>query len=595
MRVPNSLIVGGCLLAGTLIAQTTSQPAASEAAKSGSDQTWWKHAVIYEIYPRSFADTNGDGIGDLNGITRHLGYLEALGIDAIWITPFYPSPQVDFGYDITDYEAIDPQYGTLKDFGRLLSSAKKHNIRVILDMVFNHTSDKHPWFVESSGSRDNLKADWYVWNSGIPADAPGVTDYQKKNQHGGMVPPNNWVSELGGSAWEWVPARKQFYYHAFYKQQPDLNWRNSAVEDAMFKAVKFWLDRGVAGFRLDAIPELVEDAQLRNETETGGLNDQGDPNLSGNRQFNQPEAHDVLRRLRALVGKYPGDRVLIGETYVHSTAALDQWYGGAAHDELQLPMDTQLGFGPFDAPRIRQLLDEAETQLHGSQPLYVFDNHDNIRSMDRLGDGVHNLEIAKAVATILLTSRAAALTYYGAPIGMTTTTPQRKEDVRDPEGITGWPKDKGRDGERTPMQWTPDLQAGFSTNPHTWLPVAPNYTTVNVETESANPDSLLNWYKTLIALRRSNPALRDGGMVMLNTDKKDVLCYMRMAPQGESPVVVAINISAEPQTITLDVKQLGIGSTTVLTLATSSPSLRNVNSLAAVTLPPYASWVAKLR
>ena len=598
MRALNSLVVGGCLLAGTLVAQTKSRlpaPAPSETAKPGSDQTWWKHAVIYEIYPRSFADTNGDGIGDLNGITKHLGYLEELGIDAIWITPFYPSPQVDFGYDITDYEAIDPQYGTLKDFDSLMSAAKKHNVRVILDMVLNHTSDKHPWFVESSSSRDNPKADWYVWNSGILVDAPGVTDYQRKNEHDGMVPPNNWASELGGSAWEWVPARKQFYYHAFYKQQPDLNWRNPAVEDAMFNAVKFWLDRGVAGFRLDAIPELIEDAQLRNETETGGLNDQGDPNLAGNRQFNQPEAHDVLRRLRALVGKYPGDRVLIGETYVHSTAALDQWCGGAAQDELQLPMDTQVGFGPFNAPRIRQLLDEAETQLHGSQPLYVFDNHDNVRSMDRLGDGVHNLEIAKAVATILLTSRATALTYYGAPIGMTTTTPQRKEDVRDPEGITGWPKDKGRDGERTPMQWTPDAQAGFSTNPNTWLPAAPNYKTVNVETERANPDSLLNWYKTLIALRRSNPALRDGGMVILNTDKKDVVCYMRKAPQAESPVVVAINISPEPQTITLDVRQFGIKRAKAQTLATSSPSLRTINSLVAVTLPPYASWVATLR
>ena len=302
----------------------------------------------------------------------------------------------------------------------------------------------------------------------------------------------------------------------------------------MLKSVKPWLDRGVAGFRLDAIPELVEDAQLRNETETGGLNDQGDPNLAGNYQFNQPEAHDVLHRLRAMVDKYSDDRVLIGETYVHSTAALDQWYGGPAHDELQLPMDTQVGFGSFNAPRLRQLIEEAETELHGSQPLFVFDNHDNIRSMDRLGDGVHNLEIAKAVATVLLTSRATALTYYGAPIGITTTTPQRKEDVRDPEGVSGWPKDKGRDGERTPMQWTPGPQAGFSSNPHTWLPIAPNYKTINVESESADPDSLLNWYKNLIELRRANPALRDGGMVMLNADNKDVLCYMRTAPEWKT-------------------------------------------------------------
>jgi alpha-glucosidase len=604
MRVFISLIVVACLLARVPSAQATdqAQPNSSETARPTADHTWWKHAVIYEIYPRSFADTNGDGVGDLNGITKHLGYLQKLGIDAIWITPFYPSPQVDFGYDITDYETIDPQYGTLKDFDRLLSSAKKHDIRIILDMVLNHTSNKHPWFVESASSRNNPKADWYVWNSGIPAGSPGVTDYQRKNEHDGMVPPNNWVSELGGPAWEWVPARKQFYYHAFYKQQPDLNWRNPAVEEAMFSAVKFWLDRGVAGFRLDAIPEIFEDAQLHNETETGGLNDQGDPNLTGDHQFNQPETHDVLRRLRAMVDKYPGDRVLIGETYVHSTAALDQWYGGAAHDELQLPMDTEVGFGSFNAPRIRQLIDEAETQLHGSQPLFVFDNHDNVRSMDRLGDGVHNLEIAKAVATILLTSRATALTYYGAPIGMTTTIPQRKEDVRDPEGVSGWPKDKGRDGERTPMQWTPGPQAGFSSNPHTWLPVAPNYKTINVESESADPNSLLNWYKNLIELRRSNPALRDGGMVMLNTDNKEVLSYMRTAPEGKSPVIVAINMSSQPQMITLDVKQFGIASAKTHTLATSAPSLQGVPPLesvipplVSVTLPPFASWVAALQ
>lgn len=597
MRIFTALIVVGCLLARALSAQTMSQAQAnsSETATPSSDQTWWKHAVIYEIYPRSFADTNGDGIGDLNGITKHLGYLQKLGIDAIWITPFYPSPQVDFGYDITDYETIDPQYGTLKDFDHLMSAAKKRNIRIILDLVLNHTSDKHPWFIESSSSRSNPKADWYVWNSGIPSNSLGVTDYQKKNEHDGMVPPNNWVSELGGPAWEWVPARKQFYYHAFYKQQPDLNWRNPAVQEAMFKSVKFWLNRGVAGFRLDAIPELIEDAQLRNETETGGLNDQGDPNLTGNYQFNQPEVHDVLRRLRAMVDKYPGDRVLIGETYLHSTAVLDQWYGGPAHDELQLPMDTQAGFGSFNAARIRQLIDEAETQLHGSQPLFVFDNHDNIRSMDRLGDGVHNLDIAKAVATVLLTSRATALTYYGAPIGMTTTTPLRKEDVRDPEGISGWPKDKGRDGERTPMQWTPGPQAGFSSNPHTWLPVAPNYKAINVESESADPNSLLNWYKNLIELRRSNPALRDGGMVMLNADNKDVLCYMRTGPEGKSPVIVAINISSQPQMITLDPKQFGIDRAKTHTLATSAPSLQDVLSLQSVTLPPFASWVAAVQ
>src|SRR5438309_2744613 len=230
----------------------------------------------------------------MNGITQRLDYLQALGVDAIWISPMYPSPQVDFGYDISDYENVDPQYGTLKDFDRLVEEAKKRNIRIILDMVLNHTSDKHKWFIESASSRNNPKADWYVWNNGVPVDSPGVTPYQKRWVHDGVVPPNNWESLFGGSAWEWVPARKQFYYHKFYKQQPDLNWRNAVVERAMFDSMRFWLDRGVAGFRLDAIPTLFEDTQLRNEDEVGGINAQGDPNLNDLRTNMLPEVHDVL-------------------------------------------------------------------------------------------------------------------------------------------------------------------------------------------------------------------------------------------------------------------------------------------------------------
>ncbi|HLI76087.1 MAG TPA: alpha-amylase family glycosyl hydrolase, partial [Acidobacteriaceae bacterium] len=255
----------------------TGNPSAdlAAAAKPSMDQTWWKHAVVYEIYPRSFGDSNGDGVGDLNGIDAHLDYLQKLGVDAVWIAPMYPSPQVDFGYDISDYENVDPAYGTMADFDHLEADAKKHNVRIILDMVMNHTSDKHKWFLESASSRTNPKADWYVWNDGVPADAPGVNDYQRKYAHDGpkgkVVPPNNWVSLFGGSAWEWVPARQQFYYHKFYKQQPDLNYRNPAVEKAMLDTMRFWLDRGVAGFRLDAIPTLFEDPQLRNEPETGGL------------------------------------------------------------------------------------------------------------------------------------------------------------------------------------------------------------------------------------------------------------------------------------------------------------------------------------
>jgi alpha-glucosidase len=597
-RLFASALIAGCLIANPAWGwtQQTGVYSAEAAPAPSHEETWWKHAVIYEIYPRSFQDSNGDGIGDLNGIRERLGYLQGLGVDAIWIAPMYPSPQVDFGYDISNYEAVDPQYGTMADFDRLLAAAKQHNIRIVLDMVLNHTSDKHKWFVESASSRKNAKADWYVWSDGVKADAPGVTDYQKKFEHEGMVPPNNWESIFGGSAWEWVPARRQFYYHRFYKQQPDLNWNNPAVEKAMFDMMRFWLDKGVAGFRLDAIPSLFEDPQLRNEPETGGVNAQGDPNLSDEYVDNLPKVHEVIRRMRAMVNAYPGNRVLIGETYLPNTAEMEKWYGGAARNELQLPMDMLVGFNDgYSAAHFRKYIGEAETELEGSQPLFVFDNHDNARSITRYGDGVHDVAIAKTVAAMLLTTRATALTYYGAEIGMPTSTPTRREDVKDPIGITGWPKEKGRDGERTPMQWTPGLDAGFSTAKTTWLPIPPSYKTINVETESADPDSLLNWYKQLIALRRTNATLHDGGFAMLDAGDADVLAYVRTAPEGAAPVVVAINMSAQAKTVSLDVSAFGGTGKTAKTLAASEASLRGVTSTENVMLPPYSAWVGEVR
>jgi alpha-glucosidase len=583
-----------------IAAVTMCLSASAQTPASHTDATWWKHAVIDELYPRSYQDSNGDGVGDLAGMEQRLGYLQGLGVDAIWIAPMYPSPQVDFGYDISDYENVDPQYGTLADFDRLEAAAKQHHIRILLDMVLNHTSDKHKWFVESESSLTNPKADWYVWNDGIAASSAGAGAFQKRyvqhTTHGDVVPPNNWESLFGGSAWEWNPARQQFYYHKFYKQQPDLNWRNPAVEAAMFAAMRFWLDRGVAGFRLDAITTLFEDPQLRNEVETGCTNKQGDPCLDNSRTDDLPEDHDVIRRMRAMVETYPGDRVLIGETYLPNTATLDKWYGGEKKDELQLPMDMLVGFGDnskLNATYFRKKLNEAETQIHGSQPLIVFDNHDNVRSIDRYGDGTHDVEIAKLLATMLFTSRATALTYYGAEIGMRTETPTRREYVKDPIGITGWPKEKGRDGERTPMQWTPGPQAGFSTNPHTWLPIPANHTTINVQTEEGKPDSLLNWYKRLIALRRSNAALRDGEMRMLPSTDPDVLAYVRQA--GAEVVVAVMNMSAQSKTLTLSPADLGTKSTKVHTLASSVAELASVTSVQMVTLPPFSSWVVEVR
>ncbi len=573
--------------------------AAAAPGRTARDAAWWKHAVIYEIYPRSFQDSNGDGVGDLNGITSRLDYLKDLGVDAVWISPMFPSPQVDFGYDVSDYRTVDPQYGSLADMDRLIAEAQKRNIRVCLDWVVNHTSDKHQWVIDSASSRTNPKHDWYMWNDGVDAHGPGVTAYQKKFEHEGKVPPNNWVSFFGGSAWEWVPAVHQFYYHLFYKQQPDLNWRNPAVEKAMFDGMEFWMKRGVAGFRLDAVPTLFEDPQLRNDPEKGGVNAQGDPNVSNLYTVGLPEVHDTVKRMRKVVDKYPG-AVLIGETYLPSIAELDTWYGGAAKDELQLPMDMQIGFhgdhDKLDASSFRTHLREVETGIHGSQPLVVFDNHDNVRSIDRYADGVHNVEIAKLLAAMLFTTKSTAMMYYGEELGMPTTTPTRVEDVRDPIGITGWPKEKGRDGERTPMQWNGSSpQAGFSTNPRTWLPVPPNYKTINVETESADPSSLLNWHKKLTALRRQEPALRDGEMVFVDTANPSVLSYVRKGPAGSSSVLVSLNMSSKPQTLALDLSSAGISSSHVKTLGSSDASLTNAGSINGLVLPPYASWVGEVQ
>jgi alpha-glucosidase len=559
---------------------------------TGSPGSWWKHAVIYEIYPRSFQDSNGDGIGDLNGIRARMDYLQRLGVDAIWIAPMYPSPQIDFGYDISDYQKVDPQYGTVSDMDRLIADGKNHNIRVVLDMVLNHTSDKHQWFLDAASSRTNPKHDWYVWNDGKPADAPGVGAYQKRFVHEGRVPPNNWVSLFGGSAWAWVPAVHQFYYHKFYAQQPDLNWDNPDVEKAAFGAMRFWLDRGIAGFRLDAIPTLFEDPQLRDEPVLPGVNAQGDPNLQEIYTTNLPKVHEVIRRMRLMADSYPGNRVLIGETYLPNTAELDKWYGGAKHDELHVPMDMLVGFhGDHDklnAATLRARIEEVETQVHGSQPLIVFDNHDNVRSTDRYGDGVHNAQIDKVLATVLLTTKASALMYYGEELGMPTTTPTRKEDVKDPIGITGWPKEKGRDGERTPMQWTAGPQAGFSTNAKTWLPIPENHLRLNVAVEQKDKSSLLNWYESLMALRHTNPALHDGAMTMLDSSNPSVLSYIRA--EGSSAVVVMMNCTGESQTVALDVK-----ATSVKILLTDDPALEKVTSLRSVTLAPYASFVASVQ
>jgi alpha-glucosidase len=588
-----SLFLGAVALTAQGQPAPASTPHQTATTSSANLQDWWKNAVICEIYPRSFQDSNGDGIGDLNGITQRLDYLKTLGVDAIWLSPIYPSPQVDFGYDISDYENIDPQYGTLADFDRLVAEARKRHIRILMDMVMNHSSDKHKWFEESRSSRNNPYRDWYVWH-----DGKGETATEK-----GEVP-NNWQSDFGHSAWEWDEKTRQYYYHKFYIQQPDLNWDNPKVHQAFKDIIGFWLKRGVGGFRFDAITTLFEDPNLTDDDVLKGKdgksfqNAYGDVALNDTRTNNLPSTHPVMQEMRVVSDKFgsggfPGTRVLIGETYLPNIGELAKQYGTPDKPEFQLPMDTQIGFiNKLDVAAFRAKLNDAETQLGSNIPLIVFDNHDNARLDARYGDGVHDTDIQRVISTMLFASRGTALFYYGDEIGMKTTPPTRKEDVKDPVGLTGWPKDKGRDGERTPMQWDATTNAGFTTATP-WLPVPPTYTTVNVKAEEPQPDSLLSWYKSLIGLKKDNPAFAHGDNVMLDMENTKVLSWMRKAA-GATQVVVAVNFTADAQTVNLTTGDAGVKAGHAKTLL-KSPGGIDPASLDKVELGPFGVYIGEVK
>jgi alpha-glucosidase len=546
-------------------AQTAGKAPAGKTLDAEGHQ-WWQHAVFYEIYPRSFADSNNDGIGDLKGITSKLDYLKDLGVDAIWITPCFPSPQVDFGYDVSDYENIDPMYGTLADFDALASEAKKRGIHIILDFVVNHTSDQHKWFLDSKASRTAEHRDWYIWRDG----------------KGAGQPPNNWISDFGGSAWTLDPATNQYYYHYFAAAQPDLNWRNPAVKDAMFDVTRWWYKRGVSGFRLDAVDTLFEDPKLRDNPVKSGTNAFGDPNEENKYNDKLPEVHDTLRELRKVADE--NNAVLIGETWTADIAELNKYYG-EGNNELQLPMDflftTVNKLSPADFRKQIAAVDAAS-----GWPTFVISNHDIVRSYDRYGDGEHNDQIAKLMAGLYLTLRGTPILYYGEEIGMKTTPPTRKEDVKDPIGRTGWPKEKGRDGERTPMQWDESGNAGFSkTAP--WLPVPATAKTHNVADESKDPESVLMFYKKVLKLRHTNKALLDGTYTPLNENDQNVLSYLRT--YKDQAVLVALNMSGAERKVNFELSKTGFSSAKSLA-ATGKASVNG----SVVTLEPYGVFIGQL-
>jgi alpha-glucosidase len=565
MKILLAWAVGVIILLALLGSLAVAQSAARAA--DGKADPWWKHAVFYEIYPRSFADSNNDGIGDLNGITSKLDYLKDLGVDAIWITPCFPSPQVDFGYDVSDYLNIDPMYGTLADFDVLAREAKKRNIRIILDFVVNHTSDQHKWFLASKSSRTSPYRDWYIWRDG---KGPGQ-------------PPNNWISGFGGSAWKFDPTTNQYYYHYFYPEQPDLNWRNPAVKDAMFDVTRFWYKRGVSGFRLDAVDTLFEDPNLKdNPVKSAGANAFGDPNLESKYNTKLPEVHDALRGLRKIADEY--NAVLIGETWTEDVAELNEYYG-ASNNELQLPMDFLFTMVKKLSPaEFRKQI--AEVNAASGWPTFVVSNHDIVRSYDRYGDGEHNDQIAKLMAALYLTLRGSPIMYYGEEIGMKTTPPTRKEDVKDPIGRKGWPEEKGRDGERTPMQWNSSQNAGF-TKGTPWLPVPQTYKTHNVAEELKDPNSVLIFYKKVLKLRHDNAALLQGNYTPVNESDANVLSYLRI--YKDWGVVVALNMSGTEQRVNLQLKDAGFKSAKDL-VTTGDSRIRGHE----LSLEPYGVFIGEL-
>jgi alpha-glucosidase len=479
---------------------------------------WWQRGVVYQVYPRSFQDSDGDGVGDLRGIAQRLDHLVELGVDALWLSPIQPSPMADFGYDVADYCGVDPIFGSLEDFDHLVAEAHGRGLRVILDFVPNHSSDRHPWFLDSRASRTSAKRDWYIWRDPAP----------------GGGPPNNWISHFGGSAWEWDAATGQYYLHSFLKEQPDLNWRNPALRAAMLDVLRFWLDRGVDGFRVDVIWLLVKDEQLRDNPPNPGWQ----PGQSEHDRLldlysaDQPEVHGIIAEMRAVLEGYD-QRLLIGEIYL-PVEKLVTYYGhegGGAH----LPFNFLLIRAPWNAAEVARIIQDYEAALPpGAWPNWVLGNHDQSRIATRVGAAQ-----ARVAAMLLLTLRGTPTIYYGDEIGMT--------DVPIPPALVQDPAEKnqpgigvGRDPERTPMLWDASAHGGFTTATP-WLPAGPVEN--NVAALSGQPDSILALYRRLIALRRNNPALVAGTIGEV-TARNNVLSFARAL--GGQRLHVLLNMGGAP-------------------------------------------------
>ena len=487
---------------------------------------WWKEGIVYQIYPRSFQDTNGDGIGDIKGIISRLDHLTWLGVSALWISPIYKSPMYDYGYDISDYRTIDPAFGTKEDVLELIEQAHARNLRIIFDMVLNHTSHQHRWFVESSANLQNPKRDFYIW------------------QDSGKKKPNNWLAAFGGSAWTIHKETNQFYMHSFLKEQPDLNWRNPAVVEALFGEVAHWLDMGVDGFRLDVINLIVKDEALRDNPPRVGETIRPYDMQNHLYDRNQPLAHIRLKAFRKLLEKYQ-ERMLVGEIMVdkpgepQSAAA----YLGNGIDELHLAFDFSFMWVPWKACAWRNAAKRWYSCIPAlGWPCWVLSNHDVVRAITRFGD---NQFKARLASLFLFTQQGTPFIYYGEEIGMKDKRLPRKS-IQDPVGKRYWPFHPGRDGQRRPMQWDDTFQAGFSSGTP-WLPLHADFHNNSVEKQQKDQDSLLNLYKSIIAIRNNDPVLRLGLCEFILEENSDVLCYTRRY-QGQSRLIL-LNFSKGPKKI----------------------------------------------
>ena len=502
---------------------------------------WWRGAVIYQVYPRSFQDTNSDGLGDLKGITQRLPHIASLGVDAIWLSPFFKSPMADMGYDVSDYCDVDPIFGTLDDFDEMMSAAHALGLKIIIDQVISHTSDQHPWFVESRASRSNPKSDWYVW-----------ADPKRDG-----TAPNNWLSIFGGPGWEWDGVRRQYYQHNFLTSQPDLNFHSKEVQDAVLKTVKFWLDRGVDGFRLDTVNYYFCDKLLRDnpphepDESDAGL-DAPDTNPYGMQNHlydkTQPENLDFLKRFRALLDQYE-DRTTVGEVGdgARSLKTVAAYVSGG--DKLHMCYTFDLLGPDFTAAHIRNCVETFQRMVSNGWVCWAFSNHDVNRHVSRFAKtDAERPVIAKLAISVLAALRGSICLYQGEELGL----PEAElafEDLRDPYGIRFWPAFKGRDGCRTPMPWEASkAHAGFTAAEKSWLPVPYEQAALSVDTQDADAASVLSHYRQTIAFRKQHPALLDGDMEFIGTNQ-DLLAFTRR--KGDEMLLFVFNLTREVATFEL--------------------------------------------